>query len=157
MAHIGIEKVTDVLAEKGFKAKKREGGFFIDLKDNNFREIYKIKEKVKEVLLTGIKDIKQILVVKRDRDYVILTAGSNLKDVLDFKGVDKDKTISNDLHETCTILGIEATRATIIREIQKVITSQGLDIDKRHLMFVADTMTASGSVKGITRMGIISD
>ena len=155
--HMSLESAIEVLAEKGFKAKKRESGFIIDLQDNSFKEIYKIKEKLKEVLLSGVKEIKQILVVKRDKDYVILTAGSNLKDVLEFKGVDKNRTVTNDLHETCEILGVEAARQTIIKEIQKVITSQGLDIDKRHLMLVADTMTASGSVKGITRMGIISD
>jgi len=156
-AHMTLDHVITVLGEKGFKSKKKDMGFIVDLKDSNFKEIYKVKEKIKEVLLTGIKDIKQILVVKRDRDYVILTAGSNLKDVIEFKGVNKDKTFTNDLHETSAILGVEAARQTIIKEIQKVITSQGLDIDKRHLMLVADTMTASGSVKGITRMGIISD
>jgi len=156
-AHLGLDSVITILGEKGFKAKKREAGFYIDLKSNSFKEIYKIKERVKEVLLAGIKEIKQILVVKRDRDYVILTAGSNLADIINFKGVDKDRTVSNDLHETCNVLGVEAARLTIIKEIQKVITSQGLDIDKRHLMLVADTMTASSNVKGITRMGIISD
>lgn len=156
-AHMNLDQVIEVLGEKGFKAKKRDSGFIVELKDSNFKEIYKIKEKIKDVILSGVKDIKQILVVKRDRDYVILTAGSNLKDVLEFKGVNKDKTFTNDLHETCAILGVEAARQTIIKEIHKVINSQGLDIDKRHLMLVADTMTASGSVKGITRMGIISD
>jgi len=155
--HMSLDSAIEVLGEKGFKAKKRDNGFIINLHDSSFKELYKIKEKIKDVLLSGVKEIKQILVVKRDRDYVILTAGSNLKDVLLFKGIDKDRTVTNDLHETCEILGIEAARQTIIKEIQKVITSQGLDIDKRHLMLVADTMTASGSVKGITRMGIISD
>ena len=72
------------------------------------------------------------------------------------KGVDKTRTISNDLHEVCDVFGVEVARATIIREIQKVTTSQGLDIDQRHSKLIADAMTSEGSVKGITRMGIIS-
>ncbi|MCG8684263.1 MAG: hypothetical protein MI892_05275, partial [Desulfobacterales bacterium] len=119
--------------------------------------IYKTKEKIKEVILTGVKKVSQVLVVKRGRDFVIMTAGSNLKDVMKVKGVDGDRVFSNDLHETCKVLGIEAARQLIIDEINKVINSQGLAIDPKHAMLVADTMTASGAVKGITRMGIIGD
>ena len=32
-----------------------------------------------------------------------------------------------------------------------------MDINERHLKLVADAMTSSGVVKGVTRMGIISD
>jgi len=34
---------------------------------------------------------------------------------------------------------------------------QGLDVDIRHLMLVADTMCVSGDVKGITRYGVVSE
>ena len=87
---------------------------------------------------------------------MILTAGTNLKEIIEFKGVDRVKTISNDVHEVCDVFGVEVARATIIKEINKVINSQGLDIDKRHSMLIADAMTITGEVKGITRMGIIS-
>ncbi len=156
-AHVKIDKVIDVISDKGHKVKKRGNGLIIEMGDKSFKEIYKLKEKIKDTILSGIKDIEQILVVKRDRDYVILTAGTNLKKILEFDGVDSSKTISNDLHEVCKVLGVEAARKVIMNEIQKVITSQGLDIDRRHLMLISDAMTASGVVKGITRMGIISD
>ena len=86
-----------------------------------------------------------------------MTAGSNLKEVMEFKGVNPDKVFTNDLHEISNVLGIEAARQAIMDEIQKILTSQGLDIDKRHLMLVSDAMSSSGAIKGITRMGIISD
>ena len=76
---------------------------------------------------------------------------------MEFKGIDVDRIVSNDLHETTKILGIEAARQLIIEELNRVVNSQGLAIDKKHAMLVADTMTASGVVKGITRMGIIGD
>jgi len=44
----------------------------------------------------------------------------------------------------------------IIEEIKKVINTQGLDIDIRHLKLVSDSMTNTGEIKGITRMGIIA-
>ncbi len=125
-------------------------------KESNFREIYKLKEKIKGTQISGIKGIEQILVVKRDKGFVILTAGTNLKEIMEFKGIDKTRTISNDIHEVCEILGVEVARAAIMKEIHKVTNSQGLDINERHSKLIADAMTATGIVKGITRMGIIS-
>jgi DNA-directed RNA polymerase subunit A' len=155
-AHINADKVVEILNDKGYAAKKGEI-IQLDMSKENFKEIYKIKEKIKEVILTGVKKISQVLIVKRGSEYVILTSGSNLKDILTFKGIDKTKTITNDVYEIYNVFGIEAARQAIINEINKVVVSQGLNIDKKHSMLVADTMTASGIVKGITRMGIISD
>ena len=156
-AHITLDKTAEVLGEKGFDVKKLSDGLVLDMSKEDYKTIYKTKEKIKEVILTGVNDVSQVLVVKRDRNFVILTAGSNLKDVMAVKGVDADSVITNDLHETSKILGVEAARQLIISEIDKVINSQGLAVDKKHAMLVADTMTASGTVKGITRMGIIGD
>jgi len=55
------------------------------------------------------------------------------------------------------VLGIEAAREAIINEVKKVIDSQGLKVDTRHIMLVADTMCVSGQVKGITRYGVVSE
>jgi len=156
-AHISLDKAVGVLGEKGFDVKKLSDGMVLDMAKEDFKVIYKTKEKIKEVILTGVKKISQVLVVKRDRDYVILTAGSNLKEIMGFKGVDADKVLSNDIHEVSNILGIEAARQLVVNEINKVISSQGLAVDGKHAMLVADTMMSSGAVKGITRMGIIAD
>jgi len=157
MAHTTLEKVIDTLNEKGFAAKKSGDSIILDMSKEDFKEIYKTKEKIKELIITGIKNITQVLVVKRGRDYVILTAGSNLKDLIAFKGVDPDKILSNDIHEVCSILGIEVARQVIINEVNKVINAQGLDIAEKHGVLIADTMTNSGTIKGTTRMGIISN
>ncbi len=155
--HTGIQKIADRLAEKGFEIKLKDNSVIVDLKDSSFREMYKIKEKLKETIISGIKGISQVVIAKRDKDYVVLTAGSNLRDVMEIKGVDKNKVYSNDIHETAEVLGIEAARETIVREINKIIDSQGLDINERHLDLIADAMTSSGVVKGVTRMGIVSE
>jgi len=154
--HLSINTISERLKTKGHKCKVLGNSIILSEKDFDFKQIYKLKEKIKKTAISGIKGIEQILVVKRDKDYVILTAGTNLKEIRDFKGVDKTRTISNDLHEVCEVLGIEAARATIIKEIGKVINSQGLEINKRHLKLISDAMTVQGLVKGITRMGIIS-
>jgi DNA-directed RNA polymerase subunit A' len=157
-AHMTLDTAVSVLNDKGFAAQKvGNGEIVLDMSKEDFKTIYKTKEKIKSVILAGIKKISQVLVVKKGKDFVILTAGSNLKETLKFKGIEHERVTTNDIHEIGTVLGIEAAREAIINEIEKVTVSQGLNINKKHAMLVADTMTSSGIVKGITRMGIISE
>ncbi len=156
--HSSVETIVNRLKEYEKLSHCKVSGSLIifNVKELNFREIYKLKEKIKETVISGIKGIEQILVVKREEGYVILTAGTNLNEIIKFKGVDKSRTISNDIHEVCEVFGVEVARYTIINEIKKVTSSQGLDINEKHSRLIADAMTSDGTVKGITRMGIIS-
>ncbi len=151
------EKIIEKLKEKGYKA--RIVGEYIKIKGSNlsFKELYQLKEKVRKVTISGIKGIEQVLVVERDKDFVILTVGTKLEEVLEIKGVDKNRTISNDLYEVAKVFGIEVARNVLIKEVKDVLNSQGLDIDERHLLLIADTMCNSGTIRGVTRMGIISE
>lgn len=155
--HQGAQKVADKLQDKGLKIKATDSSISVNVSDLDFKEIYKLKEKLKESIVSGVKGIKQVVVATRGKDYVILTSGSNLKDIREVKGVDATKVTSNDIHDVSDVLGIEAARQTIVAEIAKVLESQGLDINIRHLKLIADAMTSSGVVKGVTRMGIISE
>ena len=155
--HTSVEKIAERLNEKGFKVKAKDNVIMMHNKEGDFKEIYKLKEKMREASISGIKGIKQVLVVKRERNFVILTAGSNLREIIEMKGVDSDKTTTNNVHEIYEVLGIEAARRAIIEEVKKVINQQGLDIDERHIKLIADAMCYRGEVKGVTRMGIISE
>lgn len=126
-------------------------------KPEELKAIYNLKEKIRAVKVRGLKGIKQVLPVKRDEEYIVLTSGTNLKDVLDLPEVDGSRTFSNDVHETFEVLGVEAARQLIINEVFKVIEEQGLNIDIRHIMLVADIMCVSGTMKGITRYGVVSE
>ncbi|MEK6819678.1 MAG: DNA-directed RNA polymerase subunit A'', partial [Nanoarchaeota archaeon] len=128
----------------------------LNVSDMDFKEIYKLKEKIKKEIISGVKGVAQILIVKRDKDFVVTTLGTNLKKIITLKEVDKNKTYSNDFYEMAGIFGIEVARQLIIEEINKVLSTQGLDINLRHLELAADSMTSIGEVKGITRMGIIA-
>ncbi len=153
--------VMKILAKdlKGYTC--RSDGYTIYLKakgkEENLNEVYKTKEKIKDIYVRGVKNITQVLPVKKENEFIIITAGSNLKEVLKLDFIDKSRTISNDIHEIAHLLGIEAARSVIINELFKVIESQGLNVDIRHIMLVADVMTFSGNVKGITRYGVVSD
>lgn len=124
-------------------------------KEININEMYKIKEKLKLAYVQGVKGVKQVLPVRRGEEFIIITAGCNLAEVLQLEEVDSTRTVSNDIYEIASVLGIEAARQAIINEVFKVVESQGLNIDIRHIMLVADTMTASGDIKGITRYGVV--
>ena len=116
--------------------------------------MYRLKQGIKAVLLRGIPKIVQVLPTKKDGKYVIMCGGSNLKDVLKMKEVEAKLVTTNNIFEVASILGIEAARQAIINEAVAVIENQGLDIDIRHVMFLADIMTQTGVVRGITRGGI---
>ena len=144
---------------KGIKVKEKDNVIIITKKQEteNLNEIYALKEKLKKVFVAGVKHINYVLPIKRDGEYVILTAGTNLKEVLELNFVDSTRTISNDIFEVENVLGIEAARQAIINEVYKVIQNQGLNVNIRHIMLVADAMCVMGKVQGITRYGIIKE
>ena len=156
---LSAQQLTKTL-EKSLKTTVKEKDGLIVIKspdkDESLQQLYKLKEAIKSTYVQGIKGISQVLPVKRGGEFIIITAGTNLKKMLEFDFVDKTRTKSNDVFEMASVFGIEAGRQTIIEEVLKVIDGQGLDIDRRHIMLVADTMCNSGKVKGITRYGIVS-
>lgn len=131
-------------------------------KDKTPNEVFKVREKLVDLTISGITGISQVLPTKKineetgEEEYVIITAGSRLKDVLKLPFVDKIRTTTNDIFEIESVLGIEAARSAIIHEVSAVIEEQGLNIDLRHIMLVADTMCLNGKIEGITRFGITS-
>ncbi|KHO49282.1 MAG: DNA-directed RNA polymerase subunit A' [archaeon GW2011_AR9] len=147
------------LKAKGFTmdATDTEIKFIHKGKSEELKELYHLKEKIREVKMRGIKGIKQVLPVKRGEEYIVLTAGTNLKEVLSLEEVDGSRTFCNDVHEIYSVLGIEAARQAIMNEVYRVIEAQGLNIDIRHVMLVADIMCASGIMKGVTRYGVVSE
>lgn len=140
--------------------ENKDGNLILKLKgkeDKGLNELYKLKEKTRDIYVCGMKSIKQVLPVKRKDEFIIITAGSCLKKVMELDFVDTTRTSSNDIFEVSETLGIEAARQAIIDEVFKVIEAQGLNVDIRHIMLVADTMCTSGEIKGITRYGVVSE
>lgn len=120
----------------------------------SIRELRLLADKIRDLQISGVKNIGKVVIRKEGTEWVIHTEGSNLGAVLKMKGVDKVRTTTNDIHEIERVLGIEAARNAIIKEAQSTMEEQGLTVDVRHIMLVADMMTADGSVKSIGRHGI---
>lgn len=168
---LDVEKLKELKlksSDVGKIIKKSTKGITVQLKDDklilkvktkeeSLNFIYQIKEKLKKIFISGIKGITQVLPMKINDEYVIKTAGTNLREILPLKFVDDERTFSNDIYEVAEVLGIEAARQLITNEAFKVFETQGLNVNIRHFMLVADTMTHSGKIKGITRYGVVSE
>jgi len=126
-------------------------------KDKDIITLYKLKEKIKTTSIHGVKGIKQVLPVKKNGEFILMTAGSNLKEILKLEFIDETRTYTNNLYEVEEFLGIEAARQLVIDELMKVIEAQGLNVNVRHIMLVADAMCMSGKLLGINRYGIVKE
>jgi DNA-directed RNA polymerase I subunit RPA1 len=70
--------------------------------------------------------------------------------------LDVDRLASNDVHAMLVTYGVEAARATILREVSSVFGAYGIGVDARHLSLIADFMTHQGGYRPCNRMGIDS-
>ena len=152
----------NAIIEKTFKKATINNNHIIvpsqksDKSDSKFeiRELRLLADKVRDLQISGIKGIGKVIIRKDDREWIIHTEGSNLKEILDMEGIDPVRTTTNNIHEIGEVLGIEAARQSIINEAQNTLSEQGLSVDVRHIMLVADIMTSEGVVKSIGRHGI---
>jgi len=141
---------------KRLNIKGKDNKITIGAKDKEFtiKDLQKVKKKLLDTCVSGIPDIKNSLVIKEGDDWVIKTFGSNFLKIIDFGEIDITRSYTNNFYELIKVLGIEATRNAIIKETSSTMKQQGLDIDHRHIMLVADIMTFSGEIKPIGRYGV---
>ena len=127
---------------------------FVYPANDTLAELQRLSEKIREVRVKGINDVTHVVIRKEPDGYVLYTEGSNLQDALEVEGVNPHKIYTNNLREIYQVLGIEATRNAIIQEAMNVLNEQGMDVDVRHIILVADMMTADGNIRQIGRHGI---
>jgi DNA-directed RNA polymerase subunit A" len=137
---------------------KRDGlSISIQPKVETYREMVKLRDKILSLTLKGIDGIERVIMRKEGGEYVLYTEGSQFQKVLNVKGVDARRTKTNNIYEIADVLGIEAARNLIMNEAVETLKEQGLDVDFRHIMLVADMMTCDGEVKQIGRHGVAGE
>jgi DNA-directed RNA polymerase subunit A" len=119
-----------------------------------YKKLLLASEEAKAIRIKGVSGIRRALIRKEKDEYVIYTEGSNLEGVLDIAGVDGVRTTTNSIFEVYRVYGVEAARAALIQEANRTLAEQGLGVDIRHLMLVADVMTNEGDIRAIGRHGI---
>lgn len=120
----------------------------------DLKNLHKLKYSLLESHIKGIRGISQVVVTKEGGEWIITTLGSNLKKVYEIEGVDYTRTVSNNMFEVLDVLGVEAARNVIIKQAKYTMEEQGLGVDVRYIMLLADLMTVKGNIRAIGRYGI---
>ncbi|MFH8107938.1 MAG: DNA-directed RNA polymerase subunit A'', partial [Candidatus Aenigmatarchaeota archaeon] len=149
------EKIKDILEKYG-EVARRENTITIKINAKDIRNLRKIKEKILKTKISGVEGIKRAVVTKIGDEWIIRTEGSNLREILEkySKYIDTKRTTTDDIMEIYEIFGIEAARNAIAREVKKTLDEQGLEVDIRHILLVADIMCFDGKPKPIGRYGV---
>ncbi|XP_036146712.1 DNA-directed RNA polymerase III subunit RPC1 isoform X2 [Monomorium pharaonis] len=127
-------------------------------KDNSNFPFRQLTETIPNIVVKGLPSVNRVVVHNENLDktntYKLFVEGDNFREVMATRGINGEKTTSNNTIEVFKTLGIEAARTTIMLEIKSVMENHGISIDHRHLMLLADLMTGRGEVLGITRQGL---
>jgi DNA-directed RNA polymerase subunit A" len=168
---IEIPLDSNSLKERGLKANKIVEKLKENFKDLGIRELkdsivvkpkeeisikalQKLKTKLLDSHIKGVKGVSEVRVMQKEDGWIINTSGSNFAKVLEVHGIDKTRTTTNNIHEVLKLLGIEAARQAIVKDAYTTMKEGGLSVDIRHIMLVADMMTADGDIKAIGRYGV---
>jgi len=152
------ELLESVKKIRGVDAKIDKRKIKVSFDDPSYKSLLDVNESLKKLKVKGIDGIKRIIIRREPNEgYVIYSEGSNLEKVLEIEGVDPHRTTTNDIQAVGRVLGIEAARNMIIQEAYSTLMEQGLNVDKRHIMLVADVMTTDGSIRAIGRHGVSAE
>ncbi len=154
------QKIKDKRHYREFEVETDEDAGILRFTPKNpesYQNLFQLAEHVRQVIVQGIDDIRRVVVRKENDEYILHTEGSNLKDVFEIEGVDCTRTKTNNIAEIANTLGIEAARAATIEEAYATLKEQGISVDRRHIMLVADIMCMDGEVKQIGRHGIAGE
>ncbi len=100
-----------------------------------------------KIARTIIKDDGSI---DKENETVIITDGTNLKDLFQNEYIDPYQTQSDSIIEIYDLLGIEAARSSIIINMQNIMPSAA----EKYYLTYADLMTVTGTVSSIDKSGI---
>ncbi|XP_027910039.1 DNA-directed RNA polymerase III subunit 1 isoform X1 [Vigna unguiculata] len=124
-------------------------------------QLHYLKNLLPTVVVKGIKTADRVVISKEEdkitkaEKFKLLVEGMGFREVMGVEGVEGRKTLSNHILEVRDTLGIEAARECIVKEIKyTMVDTHGMNIDTRHMMLLADVMTATGHILGINRFGI---
>ena len=108
-----------------------------------------------ELTLKGIKEISNVYakkyneneydpetgaVVVTSDNWMLETDGVALLKILSVKRVDYKRTVSNDINEILSVLGVEAVRNSLLNELRVVLNFYGIYVNYRHLATLCDVM-----------------
>ncbi len=149
-----VEKINEKFKKIKFKIRENIITAGSDEEELTIRDLQKLKNKILDLTVSGVSKIITAVIIKEGKDWVVKTFGSNFSQIIEMNEVDFKKCYTNNPHEIREILGIEAARGSLIREINETLSQQGLNVDERHIMLIADIMLFTGEIKAVGRYGV---
>jgi DNA-directed RNA polymerase II subunit RPB1 len=161
-----IDKVNQmaILSNKD-NSEKPVIHFRMDIVKYTFNTIVALYEQViQKFKLKGLEGIDNVRGVSQEditifdkdgnmiteKEYVIYTDGINIKDILYMNHVDLNRTYTNDVVVNSQYYGIEAARASLVKEMTAVVK----DTNYQHMSVLIDMMTSRGALITVDRNGI---
>ncbi|KAK9170052.1 hypothetical protein Syun_002192 [Stephania yunnanensis] len=154
-------------SEPGAAKKNRDRTVFVEAKGLDFEvhlrfidEPYILLSEIaqkaaKNVYIKRASNINQCSVVEKDNRYQLQTAGVNFQAFWQMQDdLDINQIFSNDIHAILRTYGVEAARATLMKQVNAVFEDHGISVNIRHLTLVADFMTHSGQYRPMSRHGM---
>lgn len=90
----------------------------------------------------------------KEKQWIIDTAGINLKDLRYMHGIDLNKTMCNDIMTIYETYGIDAARNALIKQYREVFLSADNKVNFAHIETLCDLMTNTGLPTSIDRHGM---
>ncbi|CAI4064204.1 hypothetical protein N7582_002611 [Saccharomyces uvarum] len=152
---IGKDKIAINVFPEGYKAKSISTSAKEPSENDVFYRMQQLRRALPDVVVKGLADISRAVInIRDDGKRELLVEGYGLRDVMCTDGVIGSKTTTNHVLEVFSVLGIEAARYSIVREINYTMSNHGMSVDPRHIQLLGDVMTYKGEVLGITRFGL---
>lgn len=111
-----------------------------------------------ETIVRGVKDVAKCYILDSSSQggtSVVQTDGINMPGVWESGDlVDVDLITTNSPAAMLQAMGVEAARATVVKEVSSVFGAYGIAVDPRHLSLIADHMTHMGGYRACNRIGI---
>uniref|UniRef100_A0A182J8W8 DNA-directed RNA polymerase subunit n=1 Tax=Anopheles atroparvus TaxID=41427 RepID=A0A182J8W8_ANOAO len=125
----------------------------LKLKDIDFTKVFRTA--AARSVIWEVPRIKRAITYVQNDQLYLKTDGINISALAKHaKLLDLNRLYTNDIHAMANRYGIEAASRVIVKEIQNVFSVYGITIDPRHLLLVADYMTASGRFQAMNRVGM---
>ena len=121
--------------------------------------VSEVERVASKIIIRSTENVQKCVVTKgekdsKDRDLFVVQ-GINLMEMwkhADLLNINKLK--SNDIWAMNCAYGVEAARATMLREINAVFNVYGITVDHRHISLITDFMCLEGSIRPLNRIGM---
>jgi DNA-directed RNA polymerase II subunit RPB1 len=120
-------------------------------KSKNF---FQYAKQTLDATIKGSKHIPSVSIRIEGNQFAIDTEGIDLNHIKHITSMNHKTIQCNDIFAIRQVYGIEAARATILKEMHQVLYAYGIYVNMRHLMTIVDWMTFGGNITALTRHGV---